>query len=265
MKTASVITCAVLLVGIGITSCSARTSTPSQHSSNTDRIQRLEQVFNNPQSSEFERLGAASELVRLGARNPKYWSHVRREGDTSLRREKAAAHQWQNQQTVASASTVERLAVNRDPINATASLAGSGIKLSDSNPGKINVTGYTQNRSVDERKPDLSNLPGIMALAASKHPDTLPDLRKAVEGDNVFIAAEAALGLANLKDHESIPKIVDAADRFDQGFLFARALVYFGTTNADHEAELLLRDKPKLLRELQATAKARGYEPFGTK
>ncbi|MFL6247642.1 MAG: HEAT repeat domain-containing protein [Thermoanaerobaculia bacterium] len=267
MKTACVMTCAVvLLVGVGFTSCSAGTGTAPSYSSETNRIQRLEQIFDSPQSSDLERLSAASELVRLGVRNPKYWLHVQSEARTALDREKVAARNWKKQRTVEYASSVERRIADRDRVADTSlSLAGSSSNPKAPIVSSTKVTGYTTNLSVDERKPDGDNLPAIMALAASKHPDSLYTLRRALEGDNALIVAEAALGLANLKDHESIPKIVEAANRFDEDFLFAQALVYFGTTNADSEADRLLRDKPKLLHELKATAKAHGYEPYGAK
>ena len=143
------------------------------------------------------------------------------------------------------------------------SLTGNSPIASSGSTGKTLVAGFTENQSVVEREEDVTNLPAIIALAASKQSEARTDLRRAVDGDNVLIAAEAALGLASLKDHEWIPNIVDAARRFDEDFLFAQALLYFGTPSANDEAAALLRDDPELLKELQETAKARGYEPFG--
>jgi hypothetical protein len=265
MKTACVITCAALLAVVGMTSCSAQPGTTSQYSSEVTRIQRLEQTFNNRQSTELDRLNAATELVRLGVRNPKYWSHVQREADKALTREKVAAREWKKQQTVQYARLQENAERDSRILDASASLTSGSTVAAASSTRKTLVTGYTQNNSVVEREEDVTNLPAIISLAASKRADARDDLRRAVDGDNVLIAAEAALGLASLKDHEWIPNIVDAARRFDEDLLFAQALVYFGTTNANDEAALLLRDEPELLEEIKETAKARGYEPFGTK
>ena len=269
MKIARIIGCVVgLIAAVYLLSCSAGTgsATNSQPSSESSRIHRLEQIYANPQSSELERLNAASELVRLGVSNPKYWTRVQREGRTAIQREQSASNEFKKQQRVEYAGDAERLVANRDAIADASLVATAGS--STTTTAKVirtKVTGYTENGTFVAREPDLSNLSGVMALAASKHPDALPSLRRAVKSDNVMIAAEGALGLANLKDHQSVPLIVQAAERFDEGFLFARALVYFGTTNANDEADRLLRDKPKLLRELKATAQARGFEPYGSK
>jgi hypothetical protein len=105
-------------------------------------------------------------------------------------------------------------------------------------------------------------LPGnVMMLGATDDPRAIPILRQALRSPNPIIQAVAARGLADIKDKDSIPLIVDACSKrpTDAAAMIAESLVYFDDTQAQDAVDKYVpKDSAKVLRD----ARAHGRTPF---
>jgi hypothetical protein len=252
-------TLAILLAAV-VVGCSA--NTPVDQPEPVDdpgRIAKLENAFRSSEVSAADRIRIATELVRLGVPNAEYKAFLLNELDRALAEEQKAAEEWLNQQKDV-----------RPP--AAARMKSGMARPSGVVPAKNTVQSipaeFTARTAkigdVSEREEDASFLNSIVASSMSIGPadtDIRDRLRTAVNGQNVLFAVEAALGLARVKDKEAIPMIEAAAYRFEEDFLFARALVYFDDRTADAIAKKLLKNQ-KLFDELHETARLRQYDPY---
>jgi hypothetical protein len=244
---------AVLMLA-AICGCSARPMNLTEGPPDAKgRIARLEKAFQNRGVSRTDKMRLATELVRLGIRDPIYRDYIDREVDRALAAEEKAAASWDASQNGRSDARmrIQETAVNISTKNAFSAsrLTGDSTRVSPFNPN---------------RPPDATNLlPMVMRSMTAVEGDSVAreQLRRALTGSNVLLSAEAALGLARLKDQTSIPDIEQAAVRFNQPFLFARALLYFGDPTADEIARNLLHDD-NLVSGIQETAKLRKYDPY---
>jgi HEAT repeat protein len=120
------------------------------------------------------------------------------------------------------------------------------------------------NVSVDAaRKNATFEIPRKMLyFATTGDPRGIPLLRRALDSRNYLIVIEAAKGLAQIQDKQSIPLIVAAAQRAPTGLnsLIAEPLLYFDDAQAQSAADQLIpKEDAKMLRE----ARAKGMGVFG--
>jgi hypothetical protein len=116
------------------------------------------------------------------------------------------------------------------------------------------------NLSKDEALREQLDCPGELALMVGiGDPRGLSMLRKGLSSPNYGIRAEAALGLALLKDKDSISPIIQAAKTAPSDFQWwiAESLLAFDDAAAHEAAEKLISDKT-LLEEKKQLVKARG-------
>jgi hypothetical protein len=122
------------------------------------------------------------------------------------------------------------------------------------------------NVSVDAAWQDASfEIPGkVLELGTTGDPRGVPLLRRALHSRNYQIVIEAAKGLAQIQDKQSIPLIVAAARKAPTGYssVIAEFLLYFDDKQAQSAADQLIpKDEAKILRE----AKAQGMGVYGYK
>ena len=107
------------------------------------------------------------------------------------------------------------------------------------------------------------DFPGkVLPLATTGDPRGIPILRRALQSRNYLIATWGAMGLAEIRDKESIPLIVAAAKRAPAGAgaSIAEPLIYFDDDRAQAAVDARVpREKAKALRE----ARANGQGVFG--
>jgi HEAT repeat protein len=101
----------------------------------------------------------------------------------------------------------------------------------------------------------------VTLLAASLDTRAIPLLRRALHSPNESVASEAARGLAQMHDTDSIPLMVAICrqGRPLQARVIANALQLFGTPEADRAAEEFLPKPPDPVKELQKGAEFPGY------
>jgi hypothetical protein len=211
------------------------------------RVARLEKAFQNREISRTDKMRVAAELVRLGVRKPVYRDYIEDQVERALDAEQRAAAAWDDRGNHPPDAAIRRRPVAMNV--STRTVVGGTLEPEP---------------AAGIRPPDATNLlPVVMrSMTATEGDETARDqLRRALKSGNVLLSAEAALGLAKLKDKESIRDIADAAVRFDQVFLFGRALLYYGDPTADAIAKDLLQDDA-LVRDIQNTAKLRKYDPY---
>lgn len=238
----------VAALAVAMIRCSATPVDLTEGSANSrTRIAKLEKAFRE-NLSQTDRIRVATELVRLGVANPVYRAYIADEVDRALAAEDAAARDWMRQQVNDAHPRAQ----------ATATVA----RISD-RPAAV-VPQVLRPDIDTHRPPDPTNLIPIVGASMSAVPEdtAMRDrLRRALDGHNVLLSAEAALGLARIKDKESILRIEAAAKRFEDSFLFASALVYYGDPAADAIAARLLND-PEMLSEMKETARLRELDPY---
>ena len=101
----------------------------------------------------------------------------------------------------------------------------------------------------------------ILDIATTDDPRSLPFLRKAVQSQNHMVAIVGALGLAELKDSDSVNLIIEAAKHApkEAAGVIAEALVYFDTPDAQQAFDAFVpKEMAKALRE----ARSQGKTPF---
>lgn len=107
------------------------------------------------------------------------------------------------------------------------------------------------------------DIPGkVLQLAMTGDPRGIPLLRRALLSHNYQIVADAAKGLAQIQDKQSIPLIIAAAQRAPNGYksLIAESLVYFNDTRAQSAVDT---DMPKDRAAMAREARAQGRGVFG--
>jgi len=108
-------------------------------------------------------------------------------------------------------------------------------------------------------------LPGKLALLGSTGDQrAIPLLRRALLSPNHQIEVVAALGLAETRDKDSIPLIIEACKRApaEAAAVIARSLVFFDDPQAQSAADEYI---PKDVAKQDREARARGEKPFGEK
>jgi hypothetical protein len=237
----------IAAVAVAMIGCSAAPVDLTEGAAKSkSRIAKLEKAFLED-LSQTDRIRVATELVRLGVGNPVYRTYIADEVDRALAAEDAAVDEWLRQQ-----------------LNDTTPRQQTTVKLARLADRPAIVPQAIARDVAMDRPPDPTNLVPIVgaSMTAVRGDVAMRDrLHRALDGHNVLLSAEAALGLAKIKDEESIPRIEAAAKRFEDGFLFASALVYYGNPTADAIAAKLLND-PEMLSEMQATARSRKYDPY---
>lgn len=241
----------VAAVAAAMVACSATPVDLTEASANNrKRIAKLEKAF-RAHISQIDRIRVATELVRLGVQKPLYRAYIADAVDRALAAEDLAAQEWIRQERKDSSKGSQAVGRVARPKH---------VLVSD----RPVQTAPLQLVAVAERPPDPTHLVPIVAASMSAVQGDLEmraRLRRALASQNVLLSAEAALGLAKIKDKESIPGIEGAAKRFDEGFLFASALVYYGDAAADAIAARLLADD-ELLDEMKTTARSRNFDPY---
>lgn len=102
----------------------------------------------------------------------------------------------------------------------------------------------------------------VLQLATSGDPRGIPLLRRALQARDYLIATFGAMGLAEIRDKESIPLIIAAANRapFGAGASIAEPLIYFDDDQAQAAVDAHVnREKARLLRQ----ERAKGTGVFG--
>jgi hypothetical protein len=190
-----------VLLAATIFGCSARpvdlTDGPPQA---PGRVARLEKAFRNREISRTDKMRVAAELVRLGVRKPVYRAYIEDQVNQALDAEERAAEEWDFRHDHRPDAALRRMPV--------------AMNISTRNAGDMNVgTVGTVAAGTPDRPPNATNLlPLVMRSMTATEGDVVArdQLRRALKGGNVLLSAEAALGLAKLKDKESINDIADA-------------------------------------------------------
>jgi hypothetical protein len=102
----------------------------------------------------------------------------------------------------------------------------------------------------------------VMLLGQTGDPRAVPLLRRALQSHNSFIVLNAAMGLAQIQDKDSIPLLIDTSRRLPPGLatVVARSLVYFDDPQAQSAVDTYMpKEKATMARE----ERARGRGVFG--
>ena len=258
----------LLIVGL-LSACSARPPAPAPEASVNAESQRAEAnqqlvslkhqflAGTTPDARGY----AAALLVRRGERDPRYWTLLARSAETALAQEVKAAARWRSDNTVRQAGSVEELPAE----------TGTGAKVTfpqstSATPQRsarvTKVYGSTTVSDLAERSLDLSSVGAILNLAVAGDKRGSEYFYRALDSDNVLLAAQGALGLAKVHDEAAVDRILSAARRFPQSkILFAQALTYFNNPEVQREAEQLVGNS-ELYNEMRRVAQENGYDPY---
>lgn len=206
----------------------------------TEAIPALEKQFaraQDPKPGEIAPLDKehiASALVRLGDRDPLYW-------DFLMKSARAAVE-----------SDVP------DPF-----VYDAQGKISSETPPELAAWASAHNLSLaDAGMEALFKIPSpVTYLAMTGDLRATPLLRQALLSRNFMIVNQAALGLAQIGDKDSIPLIIEACQRApaEEAAEIALSLVYFDDSQAQNAVDVYVpRDRAKIYRE----ARANGKTPF---
>jgi hypothetical protein len=230
----------------------------------------FEQSFRAASSRE-EKARIASQLVRMGSRDPRYWKFLAGEAEQGLKGEAAAAAEWRRKHTTVDES---RMASSDRPssgdgsrtIDATTTHLGLGENTANapatSSRHASPTHSVTTSYSVTPRPADATHLLPFIYLSMTGKPESRQYLVRALSTDNALLAAQGAMGLAKLGATDMIATIAAAAIRFPQErLLFAQALAYFNDAEADRQAVDLIPDV-QLYAQLQEVARASNYDPY---
>jgi hypothetical protein len=101
----------------------------------------------------------------------------------------------------------------------------------------------------------------ITDLGTSDDVRAIPILREALASENQFVGFQAALGLAELHDTNSVPLIIKACENApkEAAGSIAQSLVYFDDPAAQHAVDLYV---PKDTAQELRAARAQGKTPF---
>jgi HEAT repeat protein len=101
----------------------------------------------------------------------------------------------------------------------------------------------------------------IFDLGSSDDARAIPILRQAVSSQNLFIEMQAALGLAELHDTESVSTIINACENApkEAASAIARSLVYFDDPAAQRAVDAYV---PKNIAQNLREARAHGKTPY---
>jgi hypothetical protein len=101
----------------------------------------------------------------------------------------------------------------------------------------------------------------IVDLGSSDDARAIPILRQALTSQNQFIEMQAALGLAELHDTESVPTIINACENApkEAASAIARSLVYFDDPAAQRAVDAYV---PKDIAQNLREARAHGKTPY---
>jgi HEAT repeat protein len=104
----------------------------------------------------------------------------------------------------------------------------------------------------------------VLLLGSTSDPRAIPLLRRALLSPNHQIEVAAALGLAETRDEDSIPLIIEACRRApaEAAAVIAKSLVYFDDPQAQGAADEYI---PKDMAKQDREARARGEKPLGEK
>jgi HEAT repeats len=103
-------------------------------------------------------------------------------------------------------------------------------------------------------------LPGnVLNLGWSRDSRAIPFLRRALSSPNYMVEIEAALGLAEIGDKDSIPFIIEACKKApaDVAAVIAESLIYFDSTEAQSGVDKFI---PKHLADVYRDARAHGQK-----
>jgi HEAT repeat protein len=103
-------------------------------------------------------------------------------------------------------------------------------------------------------------LPGnVMNLGWSRDSRAIPYLRRALSSPNYMVEIDAALGLAEIGDKDSIPFIIEACKKApaEVAAVIAESLIYFDSAEAQSAVDKFI---PKHLAEMYRDAKAHGQK-----
>lgn len=175
----------------------------------------------------------ASALVRLGEKNELYWNFLVKSADSAL-----------------GADVPDLFTYD-----------GQGRPLSD-NSQEFAAWANAQNISpADAEQQALKLIGSVTYLAITGDPRSIPVLRRALHSRNFMIQSQAALGLAKIRDSESIPFIIEACERApaEPAAEIASSLVYFDNSQAQSAVDAFVpSDRAKIYR----AARSKGKKPF---
>ena len=98
----------------------------------------------------------------------------------------------------------------------------------------------------------------VMMLGSTADPRAIPLLQRALLSPNHMIEIDAAKGLAEIQDKDSIPLIIEACKRAPAAAaaVIAESLVYFDDTEAQRAVDMYVpKDRAKIIREAKAQGK----------
>jgi PBS lyase HEAT-like repeat len=202
-----------------------------------EAIPVLEDQFTRAQDP-MDKEHLASVLVRLGAKDETYWNSL---VDNANR------------------------ALDLDPPDPF-SYGPDGKPQMKDPPSSVMTWAKDHNLSLsDAGEQIMFRLPAaIIYLGASGDPRGGPLLRRALLSTDPMIQAQAALGLAQIKDEGAVPLIIEACKRAspDSAGTIARALVFFDDRDAQDAVNRYL---PQKMAELERGRRLQGEMPFGGK
>jgi HEAT repeat protein len=191
----------------------------------------------NAQADPILKDAIASALVRLGVRDETYWRYVMDQARPAL--ESDAPFAW--------------------------AFDSEGKLIKNRVPDDLVAWAKLHSVSVEEvRRAQIYDLPGrITLLAVTGDLRGLSPLRRGLQSPNYYIEAQAARGLAKLRDSDSVPLIIIACKKAPAEFapLIARALVYFNDAQAQQAAKQFVPSA--ILEDLRRRIRQHGSDPFG--
>jgi hypothetical protein len=178
----------------------------------------------------------AAGLVRLGDKDNTYWNYLEEQAALAVDSDIPDAVFSQSQAKVVDHQLSPELHAWADSHHVDVNTAGIDARYDF--PGKV------------------------LSLGETGDPRGIPLLRRALQSRNYFIVAEAANGLAQIQDKDSIPLIIAACRRAPPGFNsgIAMSLIWFDDPRAQTAVDTYMsKEDAKIWRD----AKAPGMGPFG--
>ncbi len=190
----------------------------------------------NVQADPILKDAIASALIRLGVRGNPYWHYVVDQARPAL--ESDAPFAW--------------------------AFDSEGKLIKNRVPDDLVAWAKLHNVSAEEvRRVEVYDLPGrVTLLAVTGDPRGLSLLRRGLQSPNYYVEAQAARGLAKLRDTDSVPLIIVACKKAPAEFapLIARALVYFNDAQAQQAANQFVPSS--ILNDLRKRIRQHGSDPF---
>lgn len=176
----------------------------------------------------------ANALVRLGKKDGQYWEYLAKEANKVL--------------------------ADAPPTPMQYDANGKAIPEP---PQELVAWAKSHNKEIAEAISDaIFSAPGaFLELGSSDDQRAIPILRKALTAKDVFVAATAARGLAELQDKESVPAIIRACQNAPKPIAsaIAQQLVYFDDPAAQRAVDEYV---PEYMAKELREERAKGKTPF---